>query len=169
MEIEFATLDDCRGIAEVHVESWQHAYRGIMPAPYLASLSVPEREATWRRMLEAHPANLLLVRSAAQVIGFVSFGDSRDEGAPVDRAEIWAFYVKPSQWSCGAGRLLWLSALERIRARGYNSVSLWVVVGNERAMRFYQRAGFVVEPGSLKQFERGGAQLEEVRYVRNIA
>jgi ribosomal protein S18 acetylase RimI-like enzyme len=165
VQIEPATLDDCRAIAEVHVESWQHAYRGLIPEAYLASLSVSDREATWRRMLELHPADLLLARTAGCVAGFAAFGASRDEGAPPQRAEIWAIYVKPSFWSAGAGRLLWLAALERILAQGYKTVSLWVIVGNERAIRFYERAGFVVDPESRKQLERGGATLEEVRYV----
>ena len=52
MEVLAATSEDCRAVAEVHVESWQHAYRGILPEQYLASLSVAEREAMWRRMVE---------------------------------------------------------------------------------------------------------------------
>jgi len=165
MQIEPATSEDCRAIAEAHVESWQHAYKSILPEPYLASLSVPGREALWRRMLEGQPSHLLVARDAGQVVGFVAFGAARDEGAPTDRAEIWAIYVKPAFWSTGAGRLLWLAASQQIRAEGYKTGSLWVVAGNQRAIRFYERAGFVAEPQSRKQFELGGAMLEEVRYV----
>jgi hypothetical protein len=88
MEIQAATSEDCRAIAEVQVDSWQHAYRGILPEQYLASLSVAEREAMWRRMVERQPSHLLVARAAGQVVGFVAFGASRDEGAPNDRAEI---------------------------------------------------------------------------------
>jgi ribosomal protein S18 acetylase RimI-like enzyme len=167
MEIQAATSEDCRAIAEVHVDSWQHAYRGILPEQYLASLSVAEREAMWRRMVERQPSHLLVARAAGQVVGFVAFGASRDEGAPNDRAEIWAIYVKSASWSTGTGRLLWLEALQRIVAEGYKSVSLWVIAANERAVRFYERAGFVVEPESRKSFELGGTTLEELRYVRH--
>jgi ribosomal protein S18 acetylase RimI-like enzyme len=167
MEIQAATSEDCRAVAEVHVESWQHAYRGILPEQYLASLSVAEREAKWRRTVERQPSHLLVARAAGQVVGFVAFGASRDEGAPNDRAEIWAIYVKAASWSTGAGRLLWLEALQRIVAEGYKSVSLWVIAGNERAVRFYERAGFVVELESRKSFELGDTTLEELRYVRH--
>lgn len=166
MRLESATAEDCRAIAEVHVESWQHAYKGILPETYLASLSVAEREAMWRRMVEREPSHLVLVRNDKQVVGFVAFGASRDEGAPAERAEIWAIYVKPDSWSTGAGRLLWLEALQRILAEGYKSISLWIIAGNERAARFYERAGFVLEPESRKSFELGGTTLEELRYVR---
>ena len=165
MDIEPAASQDCRSVAEVHVESWQHAYRGILPEPYLASLSVAERESTWRRMVERDSSHLLLARHVGQVVGFIAFGPSRDEGAPTDQAEVWALYVKADFWSSGAGRLLWLAALQRMLAQEYKSVSLWVIVGNERAIRFYERAGFAVEPRSRKSFELGGATLEELRYV----
>jgi ribosomal protein S18 acetylase RimI-like enzyme len=166
MRLDSATTEDCRAIAEVHVESWQRAYKGILPEEYLATLSRDEREAMWRQMVERDPSHLVLARSADQVVGFVAFGASRDADAPADRAEIWAIYVKPACWSTGAGRLLWLEALQRILAEGYRSISLWVLVGNERAARFYQRAGFVAEPESRKSFEIGGVTLEELRYVR---
>jgi ribosomal protein S18 acetylase RimI-like enzyme len=165
MQIEPATSEDCRGIAEVHVESWQHAYQSILPEQYLASLSVPAREAVWRRMQERRPSHLLVARNAGQIVGFVAFGASRDEDAPQDQAEIWAIYVKPDFWSVGAGRLLWLAASRQVQAEGYNTVGLWVIAGNQRAIRFYQRAGFMAEPESRRQSELGGVVLEEVRYV----
>lgn len=169
MRLDSATAEDCRAIAEVHVESWQHAYQGILPEEYLASLSVAEREAMWRLMVERDPSHLVVARNGNQIVGFVAFGASRDEGAPADRAEIWAIYVKPACWSTGAGRLLWLEALQRILAEGYKSISLWVIVGNERAARFYERAGFALEPESRKSFDIGGTTLEELRYVRPVA
>jgi ribosomal protein S18 acetylase RimI-like enzyme len=168
MRLQSATAEDCRAIAEVHVESWQHAYKDLLPEAYLASLSVAEREAMWQRMVESDPSHLLLARSDNQIVGFVAFGASRDEGAPTDRAEIWAIYVRPACWSTGAGRLLWLEALRRIAAEGYKSISLWVIVGNGRATRFYERAGLAVEPESRKSFELGGVTLEEIRYVRAV-
>ncbi|WP_161966088.1 GNAT family N-acetyltransferase [Steroidobacter cummioxidans] len=166
IQIEPATSRECRAIAEVHVESWQHAYKGLIPDQYLASLSVPEREAMWLRMQEQQPSHLLIARDAGQVVGFVAFGASRDSGAPEDQGEIWAIYVKPAFWSAGVGRLLCLAALQQLDVEGYGAVSLWVIVGNQRAIRFYEHAGFVLAPASRKQFELGGAMLEEVRYVK---
>ena len=169
MQIQPATLEDCHAIAEAHVESWQHAYKQILPASYLASLSVTEREAMWRRAVEQWPSQLLVARIAGQIVGFVSFGASRDEGASPECAEVWAIYVLPAFWSAGIGRQLWLAARQRILEAGYKSISLWVIAGNERAIRFYERAGFSAEIESRKQFELGGASLEEVRYVMHDA
>lgn len=162
--IQPARSENSRAIAEVHVESWQQAYKGLLSARYLAALSVPEREAIWRGMAERDPAHLLLAHVNGRVVGFVAFGASRDEDAPAQCAEIMAIYVKPDAWSTGAGRELWRSALRRIVEEGYRTVSLWVIAGNARAIRFYEKAGFVAEPASRKTFEIDGAAIDEVRY-----
>ena len=47
MIIRDAELRDARGIAEVHVRSWQTAYAGIVPDEDLAQLSVDERGQFW--------------------------------------------------------------------------------------------------------------------------
>jgi ribosomal protein S18 acetylase RimI-like enzyme len=165
LQVDTATVDDCRAIAELHVRAWQQAYRGIVPQPYLDALSVAERESMWRGMVENGPG-LLLARAAGQVAGFVAFGASRDEGAAARCAELFAIYVAPAFWSGGVGHRLWLAARQQLAAQGYETVTLWVLAGNERAIRFYERAGFVAEPGSRRPFELGGAVLQELRYGR---
>ena len=42
MIVRDAELRDARGIAEVHVRSWQAAYAGIIPDEELARLSVDQ-------------------------------------------------------------------------------------------------------------------------------
>jgi hypothetical protein len=39
---------------------------------------------------------------------------------------------------------------------------------NARAMRFYERVGFAVEPASLQRFTLGGRAIEELRYATVI-
>lgn len=46
-----ARITDADGIAEVHVRSWQAAYRGLMPQEVLDGLSVAQRAEGWRRIL----------------------------------------------------------------------------------------------------------------------
>lgn len=168
MEIQVATSKDCRAVAKLHVQVWQQAYCDILPAHYLASLSVSEREAMWRRLVERQPGQLLMARGVGAIVGFIAFGASRDEDAPTDQAEIWAVYVEAASWSRGVGRLLWLQAQQQIMSKGYTTVSLWVLADNERAVRFYEHAGFVLEPNSHKSFELCGISVGEIRYVRNI-
>jgi len=64
---------------------------------------------------------------------------------------------------------LWLAARRQLLAEGFQVVSLWVIAGNRRAIDFYERAGFVAEPGSRQTFELGGTKLEEIRYACSLS
>ena len=113
------------------------------------------------------PADLQSERDST-IVGWTSFGASRDADAPANTGEIMAIYLAPEAWSSGVGRALWLAALDRMTAQGFTTVTLWVIAGNARAIRFYTAAGFAAEPLSLKTFTLGGVLLEEIRYGRTI-
>jgi ribosomal protein S18 acetylase RimI-like enzyme len=167
MEIASASPEDCRSVAEVHVASWRAAYAGILSDEYLAGLSVERREQSWLQVLAEARSELLIGRVGSSVVGFSSFGKSRDSDAPPDQGELWALYVHPNAWSTGAGRKLWRASHARLSAQGHSSVSLWVLERNARAIRFYVSAGFAMDPGSEKEFELGGVSVREVRMINS--
>ena len=72
--------DDARGIAEVHVRSWQAAYRGQVPDSYLEGLSVEKRELAWIEILKDQMGGVLVAEDEARIVGFASFGPIRDGG-----------------------------------------------------------------------------------------
>jgi len=44
-------------------------------------------------------------------------------------------------------------------------VSLWVILGNKRAVRFYQTAGLKPDVNSATIFHLAGADIPEMRYI----
>lgn len=160
-----ACLGDARAIAEVHVRSWRHAYRDLLPATYLQLLSVERREAMWLASLTQRRAELLVAHEGSDLVGFVAFGPSRDGDARANTAEVWAFYVEPACWSRGVGEALWREMHERMRDSGAGAVSLWVLERNDRALRFYRRRGFLPDDGPLKVVNVAGVPLNEARLV----
>ena len=68
----------------------------------------------------------------------------------------------------GIGSWLWRHARGRLQEQGYESVSLWVLVGNARAVHFYEGIGFRAEESSLKDVIVGGSTLQEVRYAAQL-
>jgi 2-amino-4-hydroxy-6-hydroxymethyldihydropteridine diphosphokinase len=169
IEIAKANLEDARAIAETQVLSWQHAYAELMPGDYLASLSVSAREDIWRAAITKGTPELLLAKTDGVISGFSAFGPSRDPDAAPQTAELMSIYLAPSSWSQGIGRALWLACQARTEALGFQRVTLWVLVNNSRAIKFYEAAGFRAEASSVKQFELGGVTLQEVRYGRFVA
>ena len=81
--------------------------------------------------------------------------------------EVYALYVTPAWWSTGAGRSLMGAALAALEADGYQRAVLWVLAANNRARRFYERAGFTTDGESNILAGLGG--VLEVRYARPLA
>ena len=169
MIIRPALLQDSRGIALVHVSSWQHAYRGIVPQAYLDQLSVANRESRWIEFFERGRSETLVADAAGHIVGFISYGNLREEHALRDAGEIYAIYVASSHWSTGVGRSLWEAALPRLRALSFTRAIVWVLAANEQAIRFYERVGFALSRGSETPVELGGTRLPKVRYEIAIA
>ncbi len=167
MQVRRATPADARAIAEVHVASWQSAYRGLFPDAVLDNLSVAEREQMWQPRL-AGDAAIWVAGSAGQVSGFVSACPSRDADAPPPAfGEIAALYVHPAAWGTGCGRALCQAALAHFAATPAQSVIVWALSGNRSAHHFYQSQGFVVDDGR-RDITLFNITQPEVRFRHNL-
>lgn len=164
MNIDRATPADVHAIAQIHVNAWRAAYKHILSADFLASLSVEHREVMWQKTVESGQPELLVARISGTVCGWVSFGACRDEDAQASQGEVWAIYVAPTSWSKGVGLALWSRAREVLREEGFTTCSLWVFPENEKAIRFYRSLGFAPDSRQPQHFELGGQQLQEVRF-----
>jgi len=80
--IRDAEPEDAADIARVHVDTWRSAYRGILPASYLKSISSQHRAIAWARMLEVVEESetdiTLLPEHDNDNVGFVPAGHLRD-------------------------------------------------------------------------------------------
>ncbi len=162
---------DAGPIAEVHVRSWQAAYRGELPADYLDGLSIDEREEMWRRILaEAEPASGVLVAldDDGRMIGFTGFGPSRDDDAPPGTGEVRTIYLLPGWFGKGVGRELFALANQRLRELGYRRATLWVLATNQRSRRFYEKAGWAFD-GTTSTHEDQCLNMPIVRYRVDVS
>ncbi|MBM7439877.1 ribosomal protein S18 acetylase RimI-like enzyme [Streptomyces sp. HB132] len=169
VRIRDMTLDDCTAAAEIRVRGWQHAYAGLIPQTYLDAMDIAEDAERRRAHLSAHggPVNLVAEAPDSTVTGWACYGPSRDEGARPGSAEVYAIYVRPGIIGTGTGRALLGEVTARSAADGFDEMTLWVLKGNVRARRFYERAGFGPD-GAEEPFEAGGAVVPEVRYLRPL-
>jgi GNAT superfamily N-acetyltransferase len=160
-----AALADVRAIAEVHVASWQAAYRGLLPDPVLAKLEVEPREQMFRQVLTAPrtPGMALWVgESQGRIDGFVAFGPERDRGEEA-LGEIYALYADRRAWGTGLGTALLAQACDQLRRSGCSEAVLWVLDSNRRARGFYERRGWRADGGRKAEMQEG-LLLQEVRY-----
>ena len=164
VRIREGTPADARACAEVHVEGWRWAYRGLLPDDYLDRLSVEDRERMWRQGF-AEPGERVawVAERGGRVVGFCVTGPSEDADADRATAEVYAIYLLPEVEGTGVGRRLFEHAVEDLRRRGFRRATLWVLEANERARRFYERAGWRTD-GAVNEERFDGANLPTVRY-----
>lgn len=164
-----ASIRDAKAIAEIHVAAWQAAYQGLMPGDYLKSMTVEKRQSYWREAIEYSEPQLLVATDGDKVVGFTGFDRSRDAGTKSSVGEIWALYMAPEHWGKGVGVILWDGAREGLKEEGCTQVTAWVLLGNERGLRFFEHsAGFKREMPSLKTVAFGTGKLEEIRLKRAV-
>jgi len=169
-----ATQADAETIVDVHIRSWQWAYRGIIADTYLGSLGLPDvrrrRLEQRRQALEAppHGQREWVAEWPGRVVGIAGTGPSRDKDATPATGEVLAIYLEREAAGHGVGRALLKHIVDDLRQQGYTEATLWVLDGNTRARRFYEAAGWHPD-GETKMDERPGATLHEVRYHTHLA
>ena len=158
--IEEPGPDDADELARLHVLVWQQAYAGLMPADHLAGLDVEACPERWRRRLAGEvPGTTWVARDADGLVAFASSGPGRDEDRPVE-LELYAINLLDRTHGTGLADAL----MER--AVGDGPAYLWVLDGNERAMAFYRRHGFVDEGARKPEPDTGNLEVRMVRPTR---
>ena len=150
------TDEELCGRGYVHCTAWKEAYRGIVCDRYLDTMTV---EATTARARN-NPENTLVAKDGDKVVGFAVYGPSRDEDL-MDAGEVVAIYVLSEYYGRKIGYRLMKEACSRLKE--YDTVFVWVLEENERAIRFYHKYGFEFD-GCKKEW-RLGTPVSIVRMV----
>jgi ribosomal protein S18 acetylase RimI-like enzyme len=129
------TDEEMDGKGYVHWKSWQETYAGLMPQACLDKLSL-EQTVSWAH---SWPQNTLVLKKNDQVIGFSCFGESHDPDLG-QAGEVIALYLLRAFQGQGLGLQLMKATMAELADRP--QVILWVLKGNEKAIRFYRRYGF---------------------------
>ena len=148
------TDDEIKGKAYVHWKSWHEAYPGLVDQGYLDAMTLEKCE----KMAYSWPDNLIVAKDNGRVIGFVGYGDRGDE-AP-NTGEIFALYVLAEYYGKGVAQQLMKAGLQQLT--NYPQVCLWVLKKNKRAIRFYEKCGFVPTGEELISSNIGAAEIRMV-------
>ena len=165
--VRAAVVSDKLNVARVHVRSWQVAYRGLIPDDFLGQMRAEDRAAryTFGEVDETSPLTIVAA-DRDEIVGFATFGASRDEQSS-NEGELFALYVDPDHWGRGVGRTLIVSARTRLRDMSFAKANLWVLEGNDRALRFYGIDGW--SPDGLRREEVvWGVRVNEIRLGRQL-
>ena len=152
VQIHRAVPQDAEALTRLHLDCWDDAYRGLMPLAILDSRreDVPVRVERWRKVLAT--GHTWVAEHDVGLIGFVNAGPGTE--LPGLALRVFALYVRAGSWGTGVGHALFDAAV------GDRSAYLWVLEGNDRAIRFYEGRGF--------RFDGTGKDEAEGRHLRMV-
>lgn len=141
------TEEEIRGKAYVHWYCWKTVYAGMVDQAYLEQLTLEKMEEKAFHSTD----NVLVAKDDGRVVGFVGYGKSEEAGP--EAGEIFTLYVLPAYFGMGLGLKLMNAALERLQ--DYRQIRVWLLKENKRAVRFYQKCGFI--PDGNEKLSKMGA------------
>jgi L-amino acid N-acyltransferase YncA len=161
-----ARPEDADAIAAIHVAGWEFAYRGKLPDEVIATRTLENRKAFWRKRLAAlgDREAVLVVEEDGRPAGFAHFAPSDEPGAdPRSEARWHSLYMDPSAVGRGLAHALRREGGTRLTELGYETFVFWVVAENARAQSW-----FVGGPSGEERVVEEG-RVREVLWRENVA
>lgn len=137
--VRTARPSDAEEIANVHDHSWREAYRGIIPGKELERM-IFRRGPRWWQSAVRRGSNILVLDFDETVIGYATYGRNRTKSIPC-RGEIFELYMTPEFQGLGFGRRLFKAARADLARYNCDSVVVWALADNTRAIDFYRYLG----------------------------
>ena len=152
--------EDVRQIAEILVEDWQKAYRGIMDDAFLDSMNVDQRYEIEVKRYEKY----IVAADGNEIQGYAWLEATDEE--PAD-CEVIALYVRYAKRGNGIGKLLMQYAVDHFRETGKKKMIVWCLKENHESRKFYEKVGG-------KEFRTGshhwgGKEYEMISYLYDLA
>ena len=149
------TPEEIEGKSLVHWQTWREAYDDLLPANYQETMTLEK----CRFFSQKYPENTLIAMDGKKVVGFISYGNFRDEA--IQAGEIIALYVLKDYYGKGVSKQLMHAAF--VALDQFSEIYLWVLKDNKRAIAFYQKMGFTFD-GQEKILELG-KPVKELRMM----
>lgn len=162
MMIRVATIEDTKGIAKVHVDSWRTTYQGIIPEDFLNNLSYEQRTNLW--ILNISKANIHLLvaqNSEGEIIGFADCWKRETNTVP-NSTDLTSIYLLEEYQGKGIGKELLKHLFKHIQEQGYQKVFVDVLEEN-KTCSFYERYGAKLY--NTVPIKIGGKLLNERIYI----
>ena len=149
------TPEEIEGKSLVHWQTWREAYDDLLPADFQETMTLEK----CRFFSQKYPENTLIAMDGKKVVGFISYGNFRDEA--IQAGEIIALYVLKDYYGKGVSKQLMHAAF--VALDQFSEIYLWVLKENKRAIAFYQKIGFTFD--GQEQILKLGKPVKELRMI----
>ncbi|MEO7124466.1 MAG: GNAT family N-acetyltransferase [Lacisediminihabitans sp.] len=165
LSVREAHASDAESIAQVQVRAWRETYSGVLADQYFSAAALLRRTQFWSRYLslEPKPGRVVIAESGGEAVGFANSGAAHGPDAehgfpPVRPLHLFSIYLLATAQRSGLGQ----SMLDAVL--GDAPAQLWVLRGNDRAIAFYARNGFVAD--GVQYVDDSDPTLVELRMIR---
>lgn len=140
MIIRQAILNDAKGIAQVHVDSWRTTYKGIIPQKSLNNLSYKHRSNLWEKNIQRDDSYVLVVENdLGEIIGFADAW-KRKNNIEAASGDLTSIYILEEYQGKGIGKCLLKEIFKHFKVLGYEKVFVDVLEANN-TRHFYEYYG----------------------------
>ncbi len=157
---------DISSVADIQVNGWKTAYKGIIDDVILNSMNKDEKIKRFEGNYKKN--GFVVAELENEVVGFCRYADS-NEFTPnmqdID-CEITALYVKPDLKYNGIGTKLFQFVVNEFKNQSKSKMILWCLKDNEPSKKFYTKMGGKIIKERV--IEIGEKSYCEVGFMYNI-
>jgi GNAT superfamily N-acetyltransferase len=148
-------------LGEIYLESGRAAWAGHLPEDGLAA--VRSAASDWERLISDPEVIVLVAQIGDGPVALAVLCPSPDPDAdPAEVALLDRLYTEPAAWGRGLGRSLLGRAMDELRRRGIQEVTLWTAEWNG-SRGFYEALGWRPD-GAMREKTFAGRTFREMRY-----
>ena len=160
MIIRRAEVKDALAIAQISVDTWKDAYKGLIDDAILEGRKVDDKRiSSWEENIK-NPDFTVLVCEDNEILGYLWAGPARDEYGL--KNEIYALYVRTSNQRQGIGSKLINKYKQTIKNEDFY---LYMIKNNKRASSFYEALGGSIYEKYNRKLSDQNHIIEETCYV----
>ena len=163
--ITLATPADAHDMAEIHIRSWEAAYKDIIPADYIKAKNATRHEL-WQRILTPDNEKQHIIRANGKTAGMLSVDLPHDEIGD-EYYELHGIYLFPEYFRQGIGTKAVNFAFDQARKLGKRQMILWCFAENTNSIKFYEKFGFTPD-GNTQEHDHGTKVNVSIRMTAEI-
>ena len=131
IEIRNLTANDVLGVAQIKVDGWRTAYKGIMDDEFLNSLDVETQAQQFAECVGSN--NFIVAILNGEVVGFCRFIYDNSLSPNIDYAdcELTAIYVRPDLKNQGIGTKMFKEVVKRFKDKNGSIICRELLEGIE--------------------------------------
>ena len=130
-------------LAYVQTESWKEAFQKIVPADLLSKCTeIESATAMYQKLLADNQGNGYILELDGKP-HCIAYWDATREKDLIGFAELICIHSLKDGWNKGYGSSMLKKILEDVINAGYSKIMLWVFENNIRAIKSYEKLGFI--------------------------